>query len=79
MPEQPIGPILDGLGATIDLEDGDLVEHAVVLAKVHLASGGVSVALSDSAGMSWLEQLGLIAAATQIVNDRPFEHPDRDD
>jgi hypothetical protein len=74
--DQPIGPILDGLGVTIDLENGDLVEHAVVLAKVHLAGGGVSVALSDSDGMTWLEQLGLIAAAQQIVNDRPFEHPD---
>jgi hypothetical protein len=76
MAEQQIGPILDGLGTTIDLADGDLVEHAVVLAKVHSVDGAVSVALSDSDGMSWLEQLALIAAATQIVNERPFQHPD---
>jgi hypothetical protein len=76
MAEQPIGPILDGLGVKLDIDDGDLVESAVVLAKVVLPDGRVSVALSDSEGMSWLEQLGLIAAATQIVNARPFEHPD---
>ena len=76
MPDQPIGPILDGLGATINLADGDLVEHAVVLVKVHRADGSVSVALSDSAGMSWLEQLGLVAAAQRIVNNWQIEQPD---
>ncbi|MGX6605645.1 hypothetical protein ACWKSP_26455 [Micromonosporaceae bacterium Da 78-11] len=79
MPEQPIGPILDGLGVTIDLPDSALVESAVVLAKVVHADGSVAVALSDSAGMSWLEQLALIAAAKQIVDDRPFGHPEDDD
>jgi hypothetical protein len=79
MPDQPIGPILDGLGVTIDVDDGDLIENALVISKCVLADGGVAVVLSDSAGMSWLEQLGLIAAATQIVNDRPFAHPDSDD
>ncbi|MET0416042.1 MAG: hypothetical protein ABW022_08480 [Actinoplanes sp.] len=76
MPEQPIGPILDGLGVTIDLPDGALVEAAVVTAKVVHADGSVAVALSDSEGMSWLDQLGLVSASAQIVNERPFEHPD---
>lgn len=77
MPEQPIGPILDGLGVTIDLDDGDLIEAVVVIAKVYLADGGsVSVTLADSAGMSWLDQLALVTAANQIVNERPFDHPD---
>jgi hypothetical protein len=79
MADQPIGPILDGLGITIDVDQGDLIETALVISKCILADGHVTVCLSDSAGMSWLEQLGLIAAATQIVNDRPFAHPDSDD
>ena len=79
MADQPIGPVLDGLGVTIDLDGGDLVESAVVIAKVHLADGSVSVALSDSTGLSWIDQLGLLAAAQQIVNDRPFRHPDPDE
>lgn len=79
MTEQPVGPILDGLGVTMPLDDGDLIESALVISKCVLADGTVTVAISDSVGMSWLEQLGLIAAATQIVNDRPFAHPDSDD
>lgn len=73
---QPIGPILDGLGVMIDLGDGALVEVALVVAKVVTPDGVVNVSLSDSAGMSWLDQLALVAAAQQIVNAQPFEHPD---
>lgn len=76
MAEQPLGPVIEGLGAAIDLDDGDLVESALVISKVVRADGNVTVSLSNSAGMSWLEQLGLITAAGQIVNDRPFDHPD---
>ncbi len=75
MSDQPAGPILDGLGVTLDLDDGDLVETALVITKVITADGTVTVGLSDSHGMSWLDQLALVAAAQQIINDRPFDHP----
>ncbi|MCX4571518.1 hypothetical protein OOK48_34940 [Streptomyces viridodiastaticus] len=68
MTEQPIGAILDGLGATIDLDDGDLVASAFVIAKVVEANGDVSLALASSDGLSWIEQNGLLASAQQIVN-----------
>ncbi|MFE6412550.1 hypothetical protein ACFVOR_37085 [Streptomyces sp. NPDC057837] len=69
MSEQPIGPILDGLGTTIDLDDGDLVaSEAFVIAKVVEANGDVSLALASSDGLSWIEQNGLLASAQQIVN-----------
>lgn len=68
MSEQPIGPILDGLGTTIDLDDGDLVASAFVIAKVVEANGDVSLALASSDGLSWIEQNGLLASAQQIVN-----------
>ncbi len=76
MPDQPIGPVLDGLGATLDLPDGALVEQAVVITKIVHEDGSVALALSDSAGLCWIDQLGLLSAATQIVNERPFQHPD---
>lgn len=76
MADQPIGPILDGLGVTIDLDDGDLIESALVLAKHVDADGLVSLSLASSDGMSWLEQLGLLAAAQQIVNSQHWDHPD---
>lgn len=68
MTEQPIGPILDGLGTTIGLDDGDLVASAFVIAKVVEANGDVSLVLASSDGLSWIEQNGLLASAHQIVN-----------
>jgi hypothetical protein len=68
MSEQPIGPILDGLGTTIDLDDGDLVASAVVIAKVVDRDGEAALMLASSEGLSWIDQNGLIASAQQIIN-----------
>ncbi|MFJ7023262.1 hypothetical protein ACIQUW_33365 [Streptomyces sp. NPDC101117] len=68
MTDQPIGPILDGLGTTIDLDEGDLVASAFVIAKVVEPNGDVSLAIASSEGLSWIEQNGLLASAQQIVN-----------
>jgi acyl-CoA hydrolase len=77
MPDQPIGPILDGLGVTIDLDDSELVESALVITKLVNADGQVLLGLYGSDAMSWLEKLGLIQAAKQRVSDSPWS--DRDD
>jgi hypothetical protein len=79
MTEQPIGAILDGLGATIDLDEGDLVASAFVIAKVVDSSGGVSLALASSDGLSWIEQNGLLASAQQIVNQATIGQKGEDD
>ncbi|MGA5670074.1 hypothetical protein ACPCTG_31910 [Streptomyces pseudogriseolus] len=68
MSKQPIGPILDGLGTTIDLEDGDLVASAFVIAKVIDKDGEASLILASSEGLSWIEENGLLSSAQQIVN-----------
>ncbi|MFB7738218.1 hypothetical protein ACFC08_28295 [Streptomyces sp. NPDC056112] len=68
MTEQPIGPILDGLGTAIELDDGDLVASAFVIAKVIDKDGDVSLAIASSDGLSWIEQNGLLASAQQIIN-----------
>ncbi len=78
MTDQPAGPILDGLGLTIDLSDGDLVSDAVVIAKVVSGDGSVSVSLSSGESMSWLDQFGLIAAAHRVVVTTHFETRDDD-
>lgn len=76
MAEQPAGPIIDGLGIVIDLEDGDLVADAVILTKVVTADGEVSLSVSSSESMSWLDQLGVIAAASDLVRGRPYTRRD---
>jgi hypothetical protein len=67
MSEQPIGPILDGLGTTLHLDEGDLVASALVIAKVIDADGDVSLALASSEGLSWIDQNGLLTSAQLIV------------
>ncbi len=76
MTDQPIGPVLDGLGVTIDLADGDLVEDAVVLAKVVDADGDVTLSISSSEGQSWLDQLGLVTAARDLRRHSAYETRD---
>lgn len=76
MSDQPAGPILDGLGVTIDLSDGDLVSDAVVIAKVVDGEGNVTVSLSSSESMSWLDQYGLLSAAHRVVISANFETRD---
>jgi hypothetical protein len=79
VPDQPIGPILDGLGVTIDLAEGDLVSDAVVVAKVVDSDGNVAVALSSNESLSWLDELGLISAASDVVRDQRYRRCDTDD
>lgn len=66
---------MDHLGVTLDLEDGDLVASAVLLAKVVDENGNVSVGIGPSDGCSWLEQLGLVSAADSLVR-QGFERRD---
>ncbi|MCA1220255.1 hypothetical protein [Streptomyces sp. 8L] len=70
MSEQPVGPILDGLDTTIELEEGDFVMSALVIAKVVDSEGEVSLALSTSGSLSWIDQNGLLASAQQILTQR---------
>ncbi|MFD9443412.1 hypothetical protein [Streptomyces sp. NPDC060001] len=79
MSEQPIGPILDGLGTTIFLDEGDLVASALVITKVIEPDGDVSLAIASSEGLSWIEQNGLLASAQQIVSQASIGRKGEDD
>lgn len=72
MTDQMIGDVLDGLGITLDLDDGDLVASALVLAKVVGEDGEVSLFVGQSDGLSWLEQIGLVTAAQQVIQQTQF-------
>ena len=76
MADEPIGPILDGLGITLDLDQGELVETALVLTKIVADDGEVLLGVYGPDSLSWLEKLGLIEAAKNRLTSRPWT--DRD-
>lgn len=79
MAVEKIGSILDGLDITLDLAEGDLIASAVVLVKVVDRNGGVSLGIANSTGCSWIEQLGLVAAADHVIrSDSPVLREDDD-
>lgn len=78
MTAQPAAPILDGLGVTLDLDDGDLVANAIVLAKVVGSDGQVGLVISDDTTTTWLDQLALVTAAQDILRSGQFTERDDD-
>lgn len=69
MSDRPVGDILDGLGVTLDLDDGDLVVSAVVIAKIIGESQREpAVAIGVDESCTWLDQFALVKRADQIVS-----------
>jgi hypothetical protein len=69
MSEQPIGPLLDALGVTIELEDNQQLTEVVVLAKgTDFDSNETALVLSASPGCDWIAQRGLVSAAQHVLN-----------
>lgn len=67
-------PTQGPLGISLDLEDGDLVSDAVLIAKVHKPDGTVIVACKSSEGTDWVTRRGLVAAAADIESGGYAEH-----
>ena len=78
MADEPIGRVLDGLGVTLDLDDGELVETALVITKIVGADGTVLLGMYGPDGLSWLEKLGLLEAARHRVTTQPWADRDGD-
>lgn len=77
--QQKVGDLLDTRGLTLELNNGDMLTDAVLIAKVITEDGGVRVALGNTEGISWLEQLGLVTAANGIVSGDGFTSVDDDE
>jgi hypothetical protein len=66
---QPIGDVLDSLGITASLDDGELVASAVVLLRVIGDDGSERLSLVHSDGQGWIERLGMLRAAESVEVD----------
>ncbi|PYC83439.1 hypothetical protein C7C46_08890 [Streptomyces tateyamensis] len=64
--DQPLGPIIDGLGVAAHLADGELAAAAVVLLKVLQADGSTRLSLAYSDGLGWIERAGMLRVAELI-------------
>ncbi|MFE3031568.1 hypothetical protein ACFXKY_07955 [Streptomyces canus] len=69
MTEQKIGQLLDSLGVTVDLDEGDMPTDAHVILKVVKADGAVSLVKAASESLDWITTLGMLTAALKIEND----------
>lgn len=78
MSDQPAGPLIESLGVTLDVRDGQQVTEALVIAKIaDFADGGTALVLGISDGLDWIAQRGLLSAA-QIVLDSQHALTDDD-
>ena len=68
MAEQKIGQLLDALGTTVDLAEGDMPVDAHVLLKVVRADGTVSLVKGASESLDWITALGMLTAGLEIEN-----------
>jgi hypothetical protein len=64
--QRPIGDVLDGLGITGAISDGELVAGAVVLLKVLQADGRIRLSMVHSEGLGWIERAGMLRVAEVI-------------
>lgn len=68
----PVGSILDQLGVTIDLDEGDLVSSAVVVMSVLVpGENNARLCVALSHGMGWIEQAGMLRLAERICSEPP--------
>jgi len=68
VPDRQIGQLLDTLGVTADLDDGDMVTDAHVTLKVVRADGEVAVIKAISEALDWVTALGMLTAVLEIEN-----------
>lgn len=67
MEEQPVGNLMDQLGVTLPLDDGDIVTDVIITAKVSRPDGTVTVVTGSSEACSWYDQLALSNMGADIV------------
>jgi hypothetical protein len=68
MSDQKIGQLLDSLGVTVDLDEGDMPTDAHVILKIVKGDGAVSLVKAASESLDWITTLGMLTAALEIEN-----------
>lgn len=70
--------MLDAIGLTADIDEGDMPVDAIVVLKVIKADGSVSLVKGRSEAVDWITALGMVTAA-QAVENSGYALADEDD
>lgn len=82
MTEYDAAEILAGRGATLDLDDGDVVTDVVIVCRISNAAAGDAVdtasrvVLGCTGGTEWLDRFALIKAADNILSFAAWRRED---
>jgi len=76
--DQKIGQLLDTMGVTMELDEGDMVTDVLVIMKVIEKDGTVNIGVTKSEGTDWITKLGLLDAAHRLENNN-FQRRSGDD
>lgn len=71
MADHPAGQLLDALGVTVTLADGQQLVEAVVIGKAigfDDVERSTSLVIGSSDGLDWIAQRGLVAAANDVLS-----------
>lgn len=79
MADQQIGQLLDTLGVTADLDQGDLVTDAHIVLKVVKADGETTLIKATSEALDWVTSIGMLTAVLAIENGRYVNIAEDDD
>jgi hypothetical protein len=69
--DHPAGQLLDALGVTVTLADGQQLVEAVVIGKAigfDDVERSTSLVIGSSDGLDWIAQRGLVAAANDVLS-----------
>lgn len=76
---ETVGATVDALGCPLNITTDDMVTEALVLLKtVDMSTGQVGLVISESEGMDWIAQRGILAAAQTIIDQEQFGPADED-
>ena len=67
--EQPIGPVLDALDVTIDLDPEERLTDVIVIGRsMDFENGTAQLVVTGTKHTDWITKLGLFAAAKDMLN-----------
>jgi len=64
--ENSTGDFLDSLGLKVELDDGELINGAVLLLETVDADGESSLQIQESDTTNWIKKIGMLQAALTV-------------